>query len=248
MRLAGRLRGARSLPHAHRKHALRAIAGRRPAGARRDQRQAPKPHGTDQPRGRVSCVAADDSDQIPALSQRMDLAASRLAVCRPRARLGLMACLSSGWAVARLWLIVDWRLAWPAVAVLVVGYAVTLATFPDEPLYVATYWLHGSTYLDPDTGEVSSDRPNWYAWITWPNTLDLHGEDLIDDIKFANIVKENEGSIDVQTWEAPRWVATLSLGGRNLVEANFRQADVRHVDFSDAILNRADLSYARGAR
>ncbi len=122
---------------------------------------------------------------------------------------------------------------WPAIgSAVALAYAGVVATFPDERIFVATYWLHGSTYLDPDTGDVSSNRPSWYAWITWPNTLDLHGEDLIDDTKLAHIVKKNESSTDLQTWEAPRWVATLSLAGRNLAGANLREADVRHADFS----------------
>jgi uncharacterized protein YjbI with pentapeptide repeats len=155
----------------------------------------------------------------------------------------------SGWGV-RLWpnkiRTFVWLVPLSAVAWL---YAFLLATFPDEWINVATYWLHGSTYLDPDTGDVVPiNRPNWYPWITWPNTLDLHGEDLIDEIKLAHIVKKNESSTDLQTWETPRWVATLSLAGRNLVGANLREADVRHVDFSDAILNRADLSYAWGEK
>jgi hypothetical protein len=64
-----------------------------------------------------------------------------------------------------------------------------VATFPDERIYLATYWVHGQNYLRPPT-----------------NTLDLHGEDLIDDTKLAHIIEKNEGSA-----EAQRWVAALSL-------------------------------------
>jgi hypothetical protein len=149
----------------------------------------------------------------------------------------------SGWGV-RLWPNRGWKLVLAGVlSVAALAYAVAVATFPDEPMYVATYWLHGSTYLDPDTGDVLSDRPNWYAWISWPNTLDLHGEDLIDDAKLAHILEKNESSTGA--W---RWVATLSLAAHDLTGANLRGADVSHVDFSDAILNRVDLSYARGAK
>jgi hypothetical protein len=119
-------------------------------------------------------------------------------------------------------------------------YAAMVATFPDERIYVATDRLHGSSHLDPDTGEVSSrDRPNWYALIVPVNTLDLHGEDLIDDAKLKQIIEKNESSTGAQ-----RWVATLSLAGRDLTGADLSGADVRHVDFSNAILNHANLHYA----
>jgi hypothetical protein len=51
------------------------------------------------------------------------------------------------------------------------AFAVLVAIFPDERIYVATHWLHGSTDLNKVTGEVSSpDRPNWYA-LTRRSTL-----------------------------------------------------------------------------
>jgi len=62
---------------------------------------------------------------------------------------------------------------------------------------------------------------------------------LIDDAKLEHIVKKNESSSDAQ-----RWVATLSLAGRDLTGANLSSADVRHADFSGASLNHADLSFA----
>jgi hypothetical protein len=81
--------------HAHRKHLVRATAGRRQAGARRDQRQAVEPHGADQPRGRAGGLDADVRGQVPALSQLADhLAASRLAGAGPRAGVDPLAWLS----------------------------------------------------------------------------------------------------------------------------------------------------------
>jgi uncharacterized protein YjbI with pentapeptide repeats len=139
------------------------------------------------------------------------------------------------WPKWRWWLVPAGVLSAAALA-----YAVVVATFPDERMYVATNWLHGATYFDSTTGQLSSlDRPNWHAWITWPNTLDVHGEDLIDDEKLKKNVEKYEGSTNVQ-----RWVATLLLAGRDLTGADLSHADVRHVDLSGVILNRANLSYA----
>src|SRR5690242_7504814 len=81
--------------------------------------------------------------------------------------------------------------------------------------------------------------PDSYALMAPVNALDLHGEDLIDDAKLKQIIEKNESLDDAQ-----RWVRSFSLAGRDLTEVNLREADVRHVDFSVAILNRADLSFA----
>jgi len=133
----------------------------------------------------------------------------------------------SGWGV-RLWPKWSWRLVGPGVlSVMALAYVVVVATFPDEHMYLATNLKSG-------------EKPDWYASIAPVNTLDLHGEDLIDDAKLTDIIKKNEGANDAQ-----RWVATLSLAGRDLTGANLEGADVRHVDFSSAILNRANLSQAR---
>src|ERR1700732_14667 len=138
----------------------------------------------------------------------------------------------SGWGI-RLWPKKTWWLAVPGVlSAAALAYAAMVATFPDERIYVATDWLHGSTHLNPYTDEVSSpDRPTWYALIAPINTLDLHGEDLIDDTKLAHIIEKNESSTG-----AERWVATLLLKGRDLTGADLSEADVRHVDFTGAIL------------
>jgi uncharacterized protein YjbI with pentapeptide repeats len=146
----------------------------------------------------------------------------------------------SGWGV-RLWPKSSWWLVAPGIgSAAALAYAAMVATFPDERIYVATHSLHSPIYLNPDTGEVSSpDRPNWYAFIAPVNTLDLHGEDLIDDAKLAHIIEKNESTADSQ-----RWVATLSLAGRDLTGAGLQYADVRHVDFNYAILNRANLEFA----
>jgi hypothetical protein len=90
-----------------------------------------------------------------------------------------------------------WRLVGPIgpgiLSTVALVYAVAVATFPDEHMYLATNWLHG---------------------IAPANTLDLHGKDLIDDEKLARIEK-NENSADAQ-----RWVATLPLAGRDLTGAD----------------------------
>ena len=117
----------------------------------------------------------------------------------------------SGWGV-RKWPKKSWRLVWPGVLTAgALTYAVVVATFPDERIYLATKWLHG------------------YDLITPTNILDLHGEDLIDDTKLAHIIEKNErpSVIDNQLW-----VATFSLANRDLTGANLDSADVRHVDFS----------------
>ncbi len=137
----------------------------------------------------------------------------------------------------RLWPQRSWWLVPTGVlSAIALVYAVLVATFPDERMYVSTHWLHGSTWFDENGTVQFRDRPNWYALIAPVNTLDLHGEDLIDDEKLAQIEKI-ESSTD-----AERWVATFSLAKRDLTGANLTGADVRHVDFSGAILNRASLS------
>jgi uncharacterized protein YjbI with pentapeptide repeats len=128
----------------------------------------------------------------------------------------------------RLWPKRSWWLV-PAGAfsATALAYAVMVATFPDEHMYLATNWLRES--------DVSSKLRDRFRPV---NTLDLHGEDLIDGEKLARIEK-TESSVDAQKWEH-----TLSVAGRDLTEANLRSTDVRHIDFSSAILNRADLSLA----
>ncbi len=97
------------------------------------------------------------------------------------------------------------------------AYAVVVATFPDERMYLVTHGV---------------EVPGF-------NTLDVRGEDLIDVAKLKLIVEKNESSLG-----EPRWVASLSLAGRDLTGANLVGADVRHVDISGAILNRARLTLA----
>jgi Pentapeptide repeats (8 copies) len=129
----------------------------------------------------------------------------------------------SGWGV-RLWPKTTWRLVAPCVlSAAALVYAGMVATFPDESIYLATKWLRES-----DVGANARTK------ITPINTLDLHGEDLIDDAKLAHILEKNESSTGAQ-----RWVGTLSLSDRDLTGAYLWGADVRHVDFAGAILNRA---------
>jgi hypothetical protein len=146
----------------------------------------------------------------------------------------------SGWGV-RLWPKMSWWLALPGVlSAAALAYAVMVATFPDEQIYVATDWLHGTMYLDLEFGILySPDAPKLYRMIAPANTLDLRGEDLIDDAKLTHILEKNESPTGVQ-----RWVATLSLAGRDLTGANLESADIRHADFSEAILNFANLNFA----
>ncbi len=121
----------------------------------------------------------------------------------------------SGWGVSSWpkWSSHLRQLRWSAMVLI---YAVAVVTFPDE--YMFTSWLSA---------------------ITPVNTIDLHGEDLIDDAKLKQILEKNENSAN-----AKRWEATLTLRDRDLTGANLSGADIRHVDFSDAILNRANLDHA----
>ncbi len=138
----------------------------------------------------------------------------------------------SGWGV-RLWPKAAWWLVAPGIlSAAALAYAAMVATFPDEHIYLATYWLRES--------RVGTDVRTKIAPV---NILDLRGEDLIDDAKLAHIIEKNESltAHPVGIFKEPRWVATLPLAGRDLTGANFEGADVRHVDFSDAILNRAYL-------
>src|ERR1700730_17999583 len=94
----------------------------------------------------------------------------------------------SGWGV-RLWPKKTWKLVWPVVgSAVALAYALLVATFPDERIYLATDWLRES--------HVGAKVR---AKITPVNTLDLHGEDLIDDVKLAHIEK-NE-SLNGHRWE-----------------------------------------------
>ncbi len=134
----------------------------------------------------------------------------------------------SGWGV-RLWPKRSWRLALPgALSAAAVVYAVLVVTFPDERIYLATDWLRESLV-----------GANTRARIAPINTLDLHGEDLIDDAKLAHIIEKNESLTG-----GNRWVVSLTLAKRDLTGANFSDVDVRHVDFSHAILNRANFAFA----
>jgi uncharacterized protein YjbI with pentapeptide repeats len=138
-----------------------------------------------------------------------------------------------------LWPKAAWWLVVPGIgSAAALAYAVMVAAFPDEQMYSLTNWLHGSTRLNPILGRLSSPD-NWFALIAPVNTLDLHGEDLIDGAKRKQIIEKNESSADAQ-----RWVATLSLSGRDLTGANLSHADIRHGDFTGAILNRANPIFA----
>jgi len=109
-----------------------------------------------------------------------------------------------------------WRGLPGVLSAVALAYALVVATFPDEHVYLA-----------------------WLDWIAPVNTLNLQGEDLIDDTKLAHFLEKNESSTG-----AERWVASLPLAWRDLTGADLSEADVRHVDFSGAILNRANLRFA----
>ena len=173
----------------------------------------------------------------------------------------------------RLWPKKSWLLLPAAtLSAAALAYVSLAATFPDEGIYVATSWLHltievpsrfhkvlqegrsDSTYsplddhrklmvnkTDSIAGINYENRISrfWYTMFAPINTLDLHGEDLTDDAKLTDITNKNESPANAQ-----RWVATLSLKGRDLTGANLEGADIRHMDFGDAILNRANLDRA----
>ena len=126
----------------------------------------------------------------------------------------------SGWGV-RLWPKRGWWLVVPGMgSAAALVYAVLVATFPDERMYSATnlnsgfdrYW-----YLSWSNPTNRDRKPDWYDSYAPANTLDLHGEDLIDEAKLAHIIEKNESSTD-----AHRWVAALSLKKRDLTGANLR--------------------------
>jgi hypothetical protein len=90
----------------------------------------------------------------------------------------------SGWGVLS-WPKKTWWLVVPGIgSAAALAYAVVVATFPDERIYVATDWLHGSF-----SGDLSSRHGlAGYALIAPINTLDLTGEDLIDDARLQQIL------------------------------------------------------------
>jgi uncharacterized protein YjbI with pentapeptide repeats len=140
----------------------------------------------------------------------------------------------SGWGV-RLWLKKSWRLM-PAgvLSIVALAYAVLVATFPDERMYLATNWFLW--------GEMWRRQPNaWIAPITPRNTLDLHGEGLVDDDKLTRINNKNKEAGE------SRWEPVLVLKGRDLTEANLRDTDIRQIEFSGGIFNRAKLDHAWAA-
>jgi hypothetical protein len=104
-----------------------------------------------------------------------------------------------------------WLVPAGALSAAALAYAVVVATFPDERIYVATKRLHGESYRDTGTGELKwRDRPVWYGWIAFPNTLDLHGEGLIDYAKLENITKKNKSETGKTRWE-PALCSSLYL-------------------------------------
>jgi hypothetical protein len=118
------------------------------------------------------------------------------------------------------------------------AYAVVVATFPDERMYVATNWLHGSMYLD--YGQLySPDASKLYRLLAPINTLDLKGESLIDEEKLVDIIEKNK-----HTAGAQRRITGLLLKNRDLTGANLEGVDVRYVDFTEAILNLVNLDSA----
>ncbi|MFZ3325040.1 MAG: pentapeptide repeat-containing protein [Methylocella sp.] len=121
----------------------------------------------------------------------------------------------SGWGVLS-WPKRSWRLV-PAGAVSAVAlfFAALVVTFPGEKHMF-----------------LSSE---WPPVIIGFNALNLGGEDLISDAKLARIEK-NESSTYSMRW-------TLDLAGRDLTGAELSFADIRHVNFTSAILRDANLSY-----
>jgi uncharacterized protein YjbI with pentapeptide repeats len=148
-----------------------------------------------------------------------------------------------GWGT-RLWPKRSWWLVGYAVLTVVpLFYAVAIATFPDERMYVVadyvvTNWFHGQSKWPYGSNEFRG-RPDWYRWMTPVNSLSLDGEDLIEDRKLAQIIEKNENNAD-----EGRWVPVSTFVGRDLTNVSLTHADVRHVDFSGAVLNRADLRWA----
>ena len=146
----------------------------------------------------------------------------------------------SGWG-ERLWPKRSWWLV-PSgtLSALALAYAVLVATFPDERIYLATNRVHGELYRDFKSNERKwRNRPVWYGWLAFPNTLDLHGEGLIDYANLENISKKNQRSALEERWEP-----TLILKDRDLTEANLDNTDIRQVEFYHATLNRAFLTCA----
>ncbi|HUB64027.1 MAG TPA: hypothetical protein VL996_06190, partial [Methylocella sp.] len=133
----------------------------------------------------------------------------------------------SGWG-SRLWPKRSWWLA-PASALsaITLTYAVVVATFPDEQVYAATNWLHGKSYRD--IGMLNwTDRPRWYHWIVFfSNSLDLHGQDLIDDAKLEQINKKNKSASGQSRWEP-----VFITGPRDFTEADLSDTYLRQIDFS----------------
>ncbi len=144
-----------------------------------------------------------------------------------------------GWG-ERLWPKASLRLALPGIlSAVALAYAVLVATFPDEHMYLTTNWLHGKSNR-VFTGELNwRDRPVWYGWIAPVNNLDLHGEDLIDDAKLAHIIEKNKSETGGNRWEP-----ILLLAKRDLTEADLSDTDIRQVGFSGTIFNRANLNGA----
>jgi len=145
-----------------------------------------------------------------------------------------------GWGT-RLWPQKSWRLAGYGVSsAMPLFYAVAIATFPDERMYLATKAWHSEARRDQWANSFAfGGKQDWYAWIAPINALDLRGQSLIDDVKLKNINEKNTNEILPSRWEP-----VLPLAKRDLTEANLSTTDIRQVDFSGAVLNRAILYLA----
>ena len=136
--------------------------------------------------------------------------------------------------IALHWLLRDWK---SAIAALLILLACGLVTFPGEP---HATWTRIATDLNEPPQCANSILTSVFPWNF--DRLSLAGDDFVDDNKLDKIAAAIKAKSDAKPWEGER---SRDLRARDLSCGNFNGTDLRHADFTDAVLAGAQFDGAR---